>query len=511
MRLLRFRLPDFREQGGLLIEFGPLAQDDPRVAFLIGPNGAGKSRVLEAIGQIFAHLSAGVAPGFRFEIEYLLGESRILLSSERSCVEALGSPPPLPQIGGWLLVAPSDCAGWEAEHVQRAWPSYLDRVLPYRVVGISSGPASRLDWALRESVASTLSQRLPEAPSELSASERSEELEAEEEMIRAELRGLQSEPRCVSIEGHELVLAILVQLAHPLAQEGGGEERAAVLAKAGLGPGSLVAFNFTVAGDWRARLPPEQHTLFAAFRDQASRQTLIVEGGGGASEAEGEDRRTIYVPTRTLGEWIAKNAKTPFVWFSQLQSWLKSGALGSPQLLLKIPGREGLIRDRDLSDGEFLILGRYSLLILLAEHRGCLVLFDEPETHFNDRWKVDLVYDIERILAGAGAQVLIATHSDLTLSDAERREVFIIERDGGAEGEEVPHAPTISPLGADRGEITQQVFGASAASGRRATEIVDAAIASGDRERLEQTLRRVGPGFQEFRLRYAIERDDSAS
>lgn len=507
MRLLRVNLPKFDEVGGLSIEFGEQRRTDPALAFMVGPNGSGKSRLLEAMGHVFAHLAAGVAPGFPFEVEYELGERRVLLSSEKERLGELGTTQRLPQVGAWLLVSPAaSFDGWHRDHVQRAWPTYLDEILPFRVVGISSGPASRLQWALQDSVAGTLSLRLAQGESpggEDQIQERNQELEMDEEVLREKLRELLTEPRCMAIDGGELVLAVLALLSHGSSRRGTDPRRDEVLGKAGLEMDSLRSFSFEIAGDWRDRLPKEEQRMFATFREQAVRRVTLVQP---TPELEDTDELIVFVHDPTVEEWIEQYAKTPFLWFTRLQVWLKAGALRAPKLLLSVQGREGLLRHNDLSDGEFLYVGRYALLLLLREHEDCLVLLDEPETHFNDRWKIDLVFDMEKILRQSKAQVVLATHSDLTLTDADRSDVFVFDYGDGA-NDLNPTAPSISPLGADRSEITQQVFGASSSSGRRAIEIVNQALAHGDRDTREATLRRLGPGFQRFRLRYALERE----
>lgn len=510
MRLHELRLPEFHRQGGLVVDFAAQRPGDPSLAFLIGPNGSGKSRVLEAIGQILAHLSAGIPPGLRFELAYELGEELVLVTTEQERVEPLGSPPPLDAIGGWLLVAPLGTKEWRQEHVRPAWPAKGEEVLPSYVVGLSSGPASRLDWALRESVGNSLSQRLPERPegdSNLSIEAVEENLKGEEELVRLQLEELALRPRCLSISGQELVLPILALLSHPRASGTEDAIRDEVLDKTELVAGqSLRAFNFDVPPDWRARLEPQHHSLFEELLDRAARTVVLPTPLGAPDRAP--DRRAVFVRDAALEEWIEEAAASPFIWFSHLVNWSKASAMRFPQLLFSSPEPGGLFRDRDLSDGEFLVAGRYSLLLLLRERSECLVLFDEPETHFNDRWKVDLVHDLTQMLEGGGSQIVIATHSDLTLTDADRSDVFVL---GDEAGEEVAQAPLISPLGADRSEITQQVFGADSASGRRALEIVQSAL-EGEKPELEEALKRVGPGFQRFRIRYELEkRADDAS
>lgn len=486
MRLDRLRIGSFRDGRDLVIEFGGRPAADPALSFLVGPNGAGKSRVLEAIGRIFSHLSEGILPGLDFDLEYTLGNSRILITTKPPALEPPGPPPRLEQIDGWLLIAPAGDAGWGLRHVQERWPTDLDQILPHRVLGLSSGPTSRLDWALRQSLRESAGEggQAPDSPAE--------------KVVEA---------RCVPLLGDELGLAVLALLGHPLTRLEQDDHRdRLLLERTGLEVrSSLRAFSFVVPPDWRRSLAGAQHPLFEQFLAQASRR-IALEAAADSEEAEVADRkhRAVFQLDDRLREWIATGAHTPYVWFNQLLVWLKAGALEEVRLVLTRKDHHGLLLDHDFSDGEFLFAGRFGLLQLLKGQSDILVLFDEPETHFNDRWKVELIHDLERVLEGARAQVVIATHSDLTISDADRVDVHVIDPGSGDDATERPRQPPVSPLAADRGEITRQVFGAEAGSGMRGIEIVDEALASRHPKRLREALDRVGPGFHRFRLEYAL-------
>jgi hypothetical protein len=515
MRLTRLRLGDFRDGEDLALEFTQRPDADPALAFLVGPNGAGKSRVLESLGRIFSHLSVGIAPGLDFDLEYELEDRRVLITTK----------PPFPgkekpshsrieEVGAWLLIDEGDFDGWQEEHLQDHWPTELDQVLPFRIIGLSTGPTSRLDWALRRSLQETLTQRIeptvaPGAPGSISPEEWEANAASEREAVTRQLQQMQEQPRCVPLSGDELVLAVLALLSHPGATTGEDEVRDKLLGRAGLNARkSLFTFTFDIASDWRARLPTPQHGPFESLLGQASRR-LALEG---SSQLEGDqlsepDQRAVFEVNPALNAWIADAAETPFIWFDQLLRWRDVGAIKTVRLVLKKKDEDGLLLDYDFSDGEFLLAGRYGLLLLLRDHDNCLVLFDEPETHFNDRWKVDLVIDLERILAGKEAQVMLATHSDLTVSDADRAEVHMLEPNSETGAIEVTR-PVVSPFAADRDEITRHVFGASGGNGHRGIGYVDGALKSDSREELEAAIDRVGPGYNMFRLQYALRKLD---
>ena len=104
-----------------------------------------------------------------------------------------------------------------------------------------------------------------------------------------------------------------------------------------------------------------------------------------------------------------------------------------------------------LSDGEQSFLGRLCLFALPAEKRRpptptgeepphapgteetpmteeTLVLLDEPEVHFNDYWKRQLVRLIVQAIRETPSHVLMTTHSSITLSDVAHQNIWILQR-----------------------------------------------------------------------------------
>jgi hypothetical protein len=154
-----------------------------------------------------------------------------------------------------------------------------------------------------------------------------------------------------------------------------------------------------------------------------------------------------------------------------------------------------VIRYEDLSDGEQMLLGRMALFFLVRRQDGTLLLLDEPETHFNDVWKremIDLVDDA--VLKTTTAQVIVATHTSIALTDVFSSEIVrFVKPDGAPQVEEVAF-PT---FGADPGRILLHVFGSPDTIGSRAAEFL--------REKLKQEWRSADPVKAE-ELRAELER-----
>jgi hypothetical protein len=165
--------------------------------------------------------------------------------------------------------------------------------------------------------------------------------------------------------------------------------------------------------------------------------------------------------------------------FQTLRSWRSHGLLTDVQLTVKrirqVKAADGEADDRILSyasfsDGEQMLLGRMAFLLLLRKQDNSLLLLDEPETHFNDAWKrqiIDMVDD--SILKDTSAQVLVSTHTSLALTDVFSCEITrLVKHEGTTRAERVAH-PT---FGADPGRILLHVFGAPDVIGARAAEFL---------------------------------------
>lgn len=161
-----------------------------------------------------------------------------------------------------------------------------------------------------------------------------------------------------------------------------------------------------------------------------------------------------------------------------------------------------------LSDGEKSFLGRLCLLSLLSNNEA-LILLDEPEVHFNDYWKRQLVAMLDYTLQGQQSHVLMTTHSSITLSDVFNQDIWILKRNNDHTSEVLK--PNLSTLGADPSDIIVYVFGAENATGAQSAAYIEneiRRITSAEREthrwkreRLEYLLRQVGPSHWRFLIR----------
>src|SRR5207248_8462418 len=131
-------------------------------------------------------------------------------------------------------------------------------------------------------------------------------------------------------------------------------------------------------------------------------------------------------------------------------------------------------------------LGRMCLFSLLGDTEA-LILLDEPEVHFNDYWKRQIVYIIAKVLQGRTSHAVITTHSSITLTDAKSDSIIVLNRDGMFTSE--TFRPGIRTYAADPSDIIVNIFNAPQAAGAQSVERIRNALRNRlDRDAQERDL-----------------------
>lgn len=163
----------------------------------------------------------------------------------------------------------------------------------------------------------------------------------------------------------------------------------------------------------------------------------------------------------------------------------------------------GVLRYEELSDGEQMVLGRMALFHLLQGQQDALLLLDEPETHFNDKWKREIVDIIDDAIGLTSNDVLISTHSAIVLSDVFNNEIVMVQKTTQGSTVRSVDEPT---FGTDPSALMMTVFGADDSIGKRAQEFIEGKLrqTSGTQAEiadLERLIARMGSGFYRSELR----------
>lgn len=163
-----------------------------------------------------------------------------------------------------------------------------------------------------------------------------------------------------------------------------------------------------------------------------------------------------------------------------------------------------------LSDGERSFLGRMSLFSMLRGQES-LILLDEPEVHFNDYWKRQIVERLAILLNKGQCHALITTHSSITLTDVPREDIVVMYR--GEQYTQRSGTPSLKTLAADPSDIIVHVFDSPYATGQHAVNRVHRVLDRvGDRTdkeaetELKRLLNDVGPGYWSYRIRRELAR-----
>jgi ABC-type cobalamin/Fe3+-siderophores transport system ATPase subunit len=512
VRLLKLYLEDYRVLRQLDLKFSDLSQDDVTytLSFLVGVNGSGKTTVLRALVDILRKLEQGQTPSFPFELEYLLGSDNETQHIHITHPTADYNQPLQIEVN---------------EQPRQALGSTL---LPDRVVVFTTG--SEAEWeeqerrpsgeqeevtatALRDLNLDRLQLAIQELPGK--PLPREEEAAAEQEGA-----GSQQPARFLFIRAKQLPLLTLCGL---LADVAAFEQPDQRLLKDVLQENRISFFRgFSLKfrmnrgttdpadEDYVKRLKEaatralRMGTDYVLFFDLTSadhaRARDILAKGVSSTNALSESAQGLAFFEELARLYESKNHNPPIL--REVHLFLERAAERDP-LTNEVKEAAPLLLLDWLSDGEQSFLGRMCLFSLLGKTES-LILLDEPEVHFNDYWKRQIVALIDKVLRGRTSHALITTHSSITLTDARREDILVLDR--GDVYTSTMFRPNIRTYAADPSDIIVSVFGAPQAAGAQSVNRIQEVLANRQnreqqREQLKRLREEVGPGYWSYRIR----------
>lgn len=208
-----------------------------------------------------------------------------------------------------------------------------------------------------------------------------------------------------------------------------------------------------------------------------------------------------YVGDGLLQFLGGKNGK-PYDHFKQLLSLNQQGIIEDIQIALRSTQTDDILLFEELSDGEQVYLGRMALFYLMQGRDDALLLLDEPESHFNDVWKREIVSIIDEVLGSQSNEVIISTHSSISLTDVFNDEIQLLKKEyGNAYVSRI----TSTTFGADPSEIMINIFDAADSIGKRSLEWLNQQLEKewtpNQKEELEKIIKKIGPGLHRSELR----------
>jgi energy-coupling factor transporter ATP-binding protein EcfA2 len=494
MRLIKLQINRYMMLRDLTLRFdrpGRLNMGAYALDFLVGLNGSGKSTLLRALAQIVTDLHANRPTAFDYQLEY-----ELLRADQRLRIQIIRQQP---QLTMTVYKADNGEVWLDKEPVDAAF-------LPERVIVYTTGSLELWD-ALEAQLSYTV-----------------EDTAATEEMLQdpvkrsiVELPGHLPQPEFVEVADDIQSPLLLLRAS-----------RSSIITLTGLlaslqsdsTPLDEVLASLNLAGlrgfSLRLRLHQalSDYDLFEQLHPQATRHVQ-----------QGSDHLLVFeLPQEyeAQSEFVAAlwaDYATPLAFFDALDQLCEPLTTGEPtvqevniflerELALDDDAATRLLLFDWLSDGEQSFLSRMAMLAMLQTENS-LILLDEPEVHFNDYWKREIVKLIDKVMRDHTNHLLIVSHSSIGLSDVTGAQVAVMKR--GEDGFALVHSPTVRTFGTDPSEIMVVVFRTGLSTGAYAADLLRSAVESGERQQIEEFLEQVGPGMWYFRLRQRLEDIDAAS
>jgi restriction system-associated AAA family ATPase len=141
-----------------------------------------------------------------------------------------------------------------------------------------------------------------------------------------------------------------------------------------------------------------------------------------------------------------------------------------------IEKNDNVILSKSLSDGEHQFLHSIGLA-LLYKNTSSLFLLDEPETHFNPKWRANYISTLHKCFKDDTVfpEILITSHSPFIISDLEKENVLVFEKNKENNVVEC-HRPDFNTFGASVSEITEVLFNQTKSMGDSASDELEKTI-----------------------------------
>lgn len=252
---------------------------------------------------------------------------------------------------------------------------------------------------------------------------------------------------------------------------------------------------------------PEPSTKLRVFFDLKAKPREGMKEESGETSTTSQVQAFEYVGDGLL-EALGGHASQPFDHFRLLLGLHQEGLLHDVQIALRETDADDILLFDELSDGEQMFLGRMALFHLMQGQEDSLILLDEPETHFNDKWKREIVAIIDEVLSDTANAVLISTHSSIALTDVFHDEIVLFAKQDG-EVKRIELASTT--FGADPSEVMIRLFNVPDSVGQRAMKWLEQKLTEDyrspeKRAELVKLIDKVGPGFYRSELRAILKR-----
>lgn len=189
------------------------------------------------------------------------------------------------------------------------------------------------------------------------------------------------------------------------------------------------------------------------FLDKLFAEALFPMGGSERKEISFRQTKTgemryCFLPSEQSVLALAEGLDAK-VFFSRLESTIFSDLLSLDgeglKIRVKLTGVDTPITFKEMSEGEQQLLTIIGLMRFTQRDEG-LFLLDEPDTHLNPAWCLDLLKNLREYgVDPKNSQILITTHSPLTFAGLDKHEVVIVDKN--SDDQIYSYHPTTAPKG----------------------------------------------------------------
>lgn len=169
---------------------------------------------------------------------------------------------------------------------------------------------------------------------------------------------------------------------------------------------------------------------------------------------------------------------------------------------LKLELSNGNIVDYlSLSDGEHQYLNVFGT-VLMINQKNSLFLLDEPETHFNPKWRRTFVSTLKKITKNRVQDMFITSHSPFVVSDTKRENVFVFTRENG---KVIISEPKDETYGASFDEILKMAFEINIPISADSLSLIEKLEKETNYQTIEEKIEELGESYQLSSLYRRIE------
>lgn len=156
-----------------------------------------------------------------------------------------------------------------------------------------------------------------------------------------------------------------------------------------------------------------------------------------------------------------------------------------------------------ISDGEHQFAHVFGTLLMFNQP-NTLFLFDEPESHFNPRWRIKFVSIINEIARGKHHCLLLTSHAPFVISDCKAQNVYVFKRCENSRGV-VATSPKTETYGASFDRLLEDVFGVKPPVSRKSLDELRRLQREGTKDEIERALVEFGDSAVKFYLYQRLE------